>query len=228
MPAIATNDKQRLAKLERHIVKLADRIHKNGLEIGRGLIEIRDYHLWKSDYESWNQYLRVMAVELVNRSWSQATKLIQSAEVESKVASINVDTEDLDSSHFREIGRLAPVAETTTGGTARDYSKLKKKDVETVLKAASDLSGDGDISVLDLKKAVDTQLGVNRDARKTPKEPGIDLHQFLLHATETVEVTIKHVDGLSIDIWTLLDEQHPKLRERVAKSCDRLAEFLRS
>ena len=228
MTAIATNDKQRLVTLERHIVKLAGQIYKNGLEIGRDLIEIRDYHLWKKDYDSWNQYLKDKATELVNRSWAQAAKLIQSAEVESKVASINVDTGDLDSSHYREIGRLAPAAKTTSGGTARDYSKLKKEDVETVVKAAAEISAGDDISVRDLRKAVDTHLGVNHDTRKPAAKPGNDLHQFLLHATETIEVTMKHVDGLSIEIWSLLDEDHPKLRERVAKSCDRLAEFLRS
>ena len=227
--AITTIDRpQRLETLERHIVKLAAQIHKNGLEIGRDLIEIRDNHLWKKDYDSWNQYLKDKANELVNRSFSHAKKMIQSAEVANKLSSTRLIDEP-SAEHYRELSRLVPnVAKKDGKGAEKDYTKLKKTEVEKVVKAAAKLSTGEKVTVGNLKKAIDTHLGVNSDTRKKPKEPGIDLHQFLLHAAETVETTMKHVDGLSVDIWTLLDDEHPKLRERVAASCDRLAEFLRS
>ena len=228
MNALTVNRKQRLSSLEKHIRKAADQIQKNGLEIGRDLIEIRDDELWAEEYESWNQYLKDRAAELVGRSFTAAAKLIQAAEVEKRLPGNITDYITPTPTHIREIGRLAPFSGKDTGGREKDYSKLRKKDVEKVLKSASKIAGNGEVSVRDIRKAVDDELGVDRTQPKRQVQPGIDIDVFLRDLAEHCDVAAKQLDGLAIEVWEALDENHPGLRERVAIACSDLADFLRS
>jgi hypothetical protein len=227
-------------QIEAHISKCAESIQKNGLEIGRDLIEIRDEELWADEYDSWNQYLKERATELVGKTWAASAKLIQCAEIVNKMpSSINVYTDSLDASHIRELGRIAP--NDGTDGTSKDYSKLKKKDVERVLRNAK--QDNGSVSVRSIRDAVDKELGIDRanQAQQTKKQrqqelkeklEALDkereLHRYLGRETDHIRQVISTLEEVSVAGWEWLGEHKPGVAERLAKACDDLAEFLRS
>ena len=170
---LTTNRKQRLRTLEGNIRKNAESIQKNGLEIGRDLIEIRDDELWADDYQSWNQYLKDMADELVGKSFSQAKTLIDAAVVSEKVPERFLTSKTgttISASGIAELRRLAPRTDSAKNNEA-DYSKIRNKDVARVLKKAVEIAGNESPSVRDIRKAVDHDLGVDRSAKtKETKE----------------------------------------------------------
>ena len=102
--------RQRLRTLEESIRQAAEEIQRNGLVIGHALCEIRDEELWEGEYESWNEYLKEMAVQLVGRSFAQAALLMRAAEVDKRIpANLSiVDKTELTPAYLAELGRLAP------------------------------------------------------------------------------------------------------------------------
>jgi len=224
-------------QIEAHIKTCAESIQKNGLEIGRDLIEIRDEYLWKDEYDSWSDYLKRMANELVGKSWSSGIKLIQAAEVANRVPTrFNVES-SLAPNAFAEMARLAPQKPKSDGrGMEKDYSKLLKKDVERVLKNAVVISGSEAPSVRDIRKAVDADLGIDRTAKaKETKQVATDerdkrneLPNYLREKKGTIEGITANLAKVPADGWTQLEKSHPKLAEQFAAACDTLAELLRS
>jgi hypothetical protein len=240
MPTLATNRKQRLRTLEDEIRKASDSMYENGLEIGRHLCEIRDDHLWADEYESWNQYLKDKAEFLVGKSFTAATKLVQSAEIAKRLpSSINVYTESqLSASHMRELSRLVPDRTKGDGspGREKDYSQLRKQDVARVLKKAAELSGTDSPSVRDIRKAVDIDQGIDRAAKaKDTKDTNgkygsdpFDLPNYLTTRRGLIEGITSNLAKVPGEAWEELAESHPKLAERLAEACDELASLLRS
>lgn len=234
MAALTTSRKQRLRPLENNIRKAAEQIQKNGLEIGRCLCEIRDDELWReADFESWNQYLKERAGELVGKSFAEAVTCIKAAEVAKRLPTTMPGHSSLGRKHLLEISRLAPQKPKDDGrGMEKDYSRLRKKDVERVLKTATKIAGNGAPSVRDVRKAVDQDLGIDRTAKaaatKEQREAGIDLADYLRQSLGRIQGITSNLAKVSGDTWELLEESHPKLATRVAEACDELAELLRS
>lgn len=83
--ALTVSRKQRLRTLENQIRKNAEAIQKNGLQIGRDLIEIRDAELWSDEFDSFTSYLKANAEALVGKSWNRSTELVQAAEIEKRI-----------------------------------------------------------------------------------------------------------------------------------------------
>jgi hypothetical protein len=213
------------------------------LEIGRDLVEIRDDELWKSDdpkkrkskdatewdYPTWNQYLKVQAEPLIQRTWSAATKLIQCAEIESKMPpSINVYTEKMTPSHIRELGRLAP--NDGTDGTSRNYTAIKKRDVDRVMKAAEKIADGDPVSVRDIQKAVDAEKGIDRKAEaakakaKRERDSQIDLDDYLSRIKGTSEGWLQVLEAVPADAW----EDYASEIDEAASALESLFTFLRS
>lgn len=234
--AITVSRKQRLRTLENKIRKAAESIMENGLEIGRWLCEIRDEELWSDDYESWNKYLKSSSADLVGKTFTAAAKLIQSAEIEKRLPiSINVYTNNLTASHLREFSRLAP--EHGKGGGSRgkekDYSKIRKADITRVWQAANVIAearhpDNGQVSVRDIRQAVDNDLGVDRSRSDQADEPeGIDLPVYMESRIGVIEGILENLEPVPLDGWKRLAESHPDLCERLAEACENLAAFLR-
>lgn len=237
MTFIAKNRKQRLRTLENHIRKCSENIHKSGLEIGRYLCEIRDDELWMDNYDSWDQYLKDRAGELVGKSFKHAKNLIQAAEIAKRIPeSIRPDVRpNLTASAISELGRLAPtVGKDGERGKEKDYNKLKKADVARVLKTAAKESDRDTPSVRDIRKAVDSVLGVDRKAEAQAKKEKqeerrqIDLDQYLRSVEGKVKASLNMLQDVPEDSWKLLEDEYPGLVTRVAEACETLAEFLRS
>jgi hypothetical protein len=241
MAQLSVDRKQRLRTLENDIRKNAESIQKNGLQIGRDLIEIRDNELWRDDYESWNQYLKVMAEDLVGKSFSQAKTLIDAAVISTKIPErfLTSKTEpSISASSVAELRRLAPRTETARNNEA-DYSAIRPKDVERVLKRATEIAKQSapegkqkevTPSVRDVRKAVDVELGIERKPKSDePKQDnGIELHVYLNQKIGQVEGIIELLADVPADGWKQLEKSHPQLAERLATVCDQLAELLRS
>lgn len=231
MAQLSVDRKQRLRTLENSIRKAADQIQKNGLEIGQYLLEIRDDHLWKDDYESWNAYLKEMADKLVGKSWASSIKLIQAAEVEKRLPTrLNVESSGLEANHLSELSRLAPQKPKDDGrGMEKDYSNLKKQDIARVLKRAAEIADSETPSVRDVRKAVDIELGIDRTIKnEDPMPTGIDLPVYLRQKIGQIEGIIELLADVPADGWKLLEKSEPRLAERLATVCDELAGLLRS
>jgi hypothetical protein len=236
MTQLATTKKQRLQKLENQIRKAAEQIEKNGLEIGRDLCEIRDEELWAEDYESWNQYLKMTAQEIVGKSFSQAARLIQAAEISKKLpSSSRIDATTLTATHLNELARLAPIVgkKEGVGGSEKDLDRLRTQDVKRVLEAAVEISDNGNPSVRDVRKAVDADLGIDRaakaeetrqqrEAEATPK-----LETYLDVLADRLEVAAKKLAEVDVDVWKLLRRNNPKLVKRLTAECESMAAFLK-
>lgn len=237
MATLSVDRKQRLRSLENSIRKAAGEIQKNGLEIGRYLCEIRDEELWSDSHESWNQYLKEMADDLVGKSFSQAANLIRAAEISRKIPNMStsrngIDVNTITASHFSELARLAPTTKNDEGaGTSKDYSKIRTPDIARVLKRAAEIS-EGEVpSVRDVRKAVDIELGVDRKPKQDnePKQDnGIDLPVYLRQKIGQIEGITELLAEVPVDGWKQLEKSDPKLAERLATVCDGLAELLRS
>lgn len=238
MAQLSVDRKQRLRTLESNIRKLAEQIQKNGLEIGRELIEIREEELWKGSHESWSQYLKEMAEDLVGKTfgWSQA--LIQAAEIQKRIPqSISHDVmTNLNASHLHELGRLAPVVgKSGERGAEKDYSRIRTPDIARVLKRATEIAKEESPSketpsVRDVRKAVDIELGIDRTKKSEPVEEdnGIDLPVYLRQKIGQIEGIIELLSDVPADGWKQLDKSDPQLAKRLATACDQLAELLRS
>ena len=231
---LTTNRKQRLRTLENRIRKNAESIGKTGLEIGMDLIEIREEELWTDEYESWSAYLKKMTHELVGKSFSQAATLIRAAEVCRRLP--EGCTLERTTSHMKEIARLAPdigKKNSRTGGTVKDFSRLKERDVARVEKVAIEIAGGKSPSVRDVQKAVDNELGIDRaaKARQTKEKnenQGIELADYMRSKIGQIEAIADHLAEVPADGWTLLEDCDPGLAKRLATVCDELAELLRS
>jgi hypothetical protein len=114
--ALSISKQQRLRTLEKNIRDEAAKIQSSGLAIGQYLMEIRDDHLWKDDFESWNQYLKERAGELVGKSFLQAARLISAAEIAKRLPSSFIDETTVTATHLSELGRLAPNSGKNTSG----------------------------------------------------------------------------------------------------------------
>jgi hypothetical protein len=242
MAQLSVDRKQRLRTLENDIRKNAESIQKNGLQIGRDLIEIRDNELWKDDYESWNQYLKEMAEGLVGKSFSQSSNLIRAAEIYKKIPEhiSSVDCTNLSATSITELSRLAPtVGKSGSRGAEKDYSAIRPKDVERVLKRATEIAKQSapegkqkevTPSVRDVRKAVDVELGIDRKPKSDePKQDnGIELHVYLNQKIGQIEGIIELLADVPADGWKQLEKSNPQLAERLATVCDQLAELLRS
>jgi hypothetical protein len=165
MSDVTVSRKQRLRTLENQIREAAENIQTSGLAIGRWLCEIRDEELWKDEHASWNEYLKVCADELVGKTFSQSALFIRAAEISERIpAGISSDVRtNLTASHLNELGRLVPtVGKDDERGAEKDYSRLRKQDVARVLKAAAEFAEGETVSVRDIRRAVDEELGVDR------------------------------------------------------------------
>jgi hypothetical protein len=238
MANMTASRKQRLRTLENNIRKAAEEIQKNGLEIGRDLCEIRDDELWKEEHESWNEYLKERAEELVGKSFSQAARLIQAAEISKRIPEdlSRINATELGPTHLQELGRLAPsVGQGDGKGVEKDYSKLRTQDVKRVLKAATEMAGGEAPSVRDIRKAVDADLGVDRTAkaketkRQREEESTPELHHFLIDMTGRLEAEVEMLGEVadSADAWKLLRKEHPGVMKRFIAACDSLADLIR-
>jgi len=234
MATLSVDRKQRLRTLENSIRKAAEQIQKNGLEIGRYLCEIRDEELWGESHESWNQYLKDMAEELVGKSFTQAASLIQAAEISKRIPqSISPDVRtNITASAITELGRLAPkVGKIDERGTEKDYSKISTQDIARVLKRAAEIADSEVPSVRDVRKAVDIELGIDRKPKQDaePKhDNGIELAVYITQKIGQIEGITELLADVPADGWKQLEKSHPQLAERLATVCDGLAELLRS
>jgi hypothetical protein len=231
MAQLSVDRKQRLRTLENDIRKAASEIQKNGLEIGRYLCEIRDDELWGESHESWNQYLKEMAEDLVGKTFSQAAYLIRAAEISKKLpVNSSIDRTNISATALGELARLAPVGKKEEGaGQAKDYSKIRTQDVARVLDRAAKIADSDTPSVRDVRKAVDIELGIDRTPkREEPEQLGIDLPVYLNQKIGQIEGIIELLADVPAGGWKQLEKSHPQLAKRLATVCDNLAELLRS
>jgi len=243
---MSTLTKRTRKQIERHIEQCAESIQKNGLEIGRDLIEIRDGELWADEYSSWNQYLKDRVASIVGKSFAQATNLIRAAEIETRIPekiSLDVKT-NLGASHLSELGRLVPaVGKEGTKGAEKDYSKLRKQDVARVIKAATEIAkesappekkAEATPSVRDIRKAVDAELGLDRSkqAKESKQEreraSQIDLFQYISRMTGTIEGWLSVLHKVPSEGWEFLSEETPEVLDEVRDALAELAGFLQS
>jgi len=226
-------------QIESHIKMCAESIQKNGLEIGRDLIEIRDEELWDDEYESWSQYVQFGIREIMPGHHPGSIKnMVQGAEVQKRISgSEQTSALKLEHSHLSELSRLAPQKQKSDGaGREKDYSKLRRTDINRVLKNAVKLADGKDVSVRDIRKAVDADLGIDRAAKaKETKQIATDerdkrneLPNYLREKKGTIEGITANLAKVPADGWTQLEKSHPKLAEQFAAACDTLAELLRS
>ena len=150
-----------LGKLEADIESHCESIGTHGVAIGAILLEIRDQELWRPNYASWNEYLKTRARELVGKSFTQASNLIQAAEIQKRLPE-PIQKTVLNVSCLKELGRLAPSSDGNP--KHRDYSRLRKADVLRVLKDAGAAP-----TASKLRKAVDTDLGFDRAKERAKK-----------------------------------------------------------
>ena len=238
MPDMTVSRKQRLRTLENQIRKAAETIQTTGLDIGRWLCEIRDDELWQEEHESWNEYLKEMAEELVGKSFTQAARLIRAAEISKRIPESisSIDGTNLGPTHLDELGRLAPnVGRDGERGAEKDYSKLRTQDVKRVLKVATELAGGEAPSVRDIRKAVDEDLGIDRAAqakatkRQREEDSQVPLHRFLIDMTGRIQAEVGLLGPLAenADAWKLLREEHPGVMKRFIGACESLADLIR-
>lgn len=213
-------------QIEKHITTCAESIQSNGLEIGRALIEIRDDELWADEFDSWNQYLKERAAELVGRSFAQSAKLIIAAEIEKRISRKAVSsTIQLSATALTELGRLAPNTGSNASGSEKDYSKLRKKDVASVIKAAGP-----EPTVRDIRAAVDDYVGFDRKAEaakskaKKEQESQIDLDDYLSRIKGTSEGWLQVLEAVPADAW----HDYASGIDETAKALELLSKFLRS
>lgn len=224
---LTVSKKQRLRALEKEIREASERMQKNGFEVGRYLCEIRDECLWEEEFESWNQYLRDRAVDLVGKSFSQAARLIQAAEVKKRIPANRIDA--ITPSHVLEIARLAPNVGKESGGHEKDLSGLRKQDVERVLKHAEKIAGNESPSVSHVRQAVDHDLGIDRatKSRETKaKDNGIDLRDYIAARIGVVEAIREALEKIPDDAWERFNDDNPRLVKRLTTACKSLTEFL--
>jgi len=233
--------KQRLQKLESEITKAAEEIQRNGIEIGKRLIEIRDDELWKAEYDSFTAYLKDKSEELVQCNTGQATHLIRAAEVHRRLPTRTIDrSSQLQPTHYAEIARLAPEKPKDEGrGMEKDFSKLRKGDVDRVLKTAEKIAKERtkgkrtEPSVRDMREAVDRDLGIDRKAEAKKKreqderEQQIDLSDYLRERSGTIDGIHDNLSSVPAEMWDALQEQNPEVVERFTASLERLLGFMR-
>ena len=236
-------------QIEKHITTCAESIQSNGLEIGRALIEIRDEELWADEFESWNQYLKERAAELVGRSFAQSANLIKAAEIEKRIPQKAVLTSrQLPASALSELGRLAPNTSGNASGVEKDYSKLRKQDVARVIKSAGP-----DPSVRDIRAAVDDELGIDRAKQRAEKkrddekkreaisdkerkrrqaelereEAKRELGNYLTDLSIRLREATKNLSKVPGEGWEELQASKPGLCKLVAQAADDLSNFMR-
>ncbi len=225
-------------QIETHIAKCAESIQNNGLEIGRDLIEIRDDELWSDEYDSWNQYLKEHVAGLIAKSFAQAKFLIQAAEVQVRLAG----KPNLEPTHYTELARLAPTVGKNSGkrGAEKDYSKLRKSDVNRVLKNAA--LSQGGISKRSIRAAVDEELGIDREADRKKKQREADaeakqradevaaemeLSRVIHRLISDLEDSLSDFEKVPFEGWEWLEDHKPGLCQELARACDALAAFMR-
>lgn len=228
MTTMTVSRKQRLRELEKNIRDAAGQIQTKGLLIGRYLCEIRDDQLWEEEYDSWTAYLHEWAEVLVGKSFAQASKLIQAAEVSKRLPSDLTD--EIGTSHLTELARLAPV-KSAENPKIRDYSSLRKQDVARVLTHATKIAGGEQPTVQDLRKAVDHDLGIDRSAKaaetKERKNQGVDLRSYIDGKIGVMEAIRETLDKVPDDAWEQFNDENPRMVKRLATVCESLAAFLR-
>lgn len=234
--------KKTLEQIESHIRVCANQIHKNGLEIGQGLIEIRDNEMWKggAGYNSWDQYLKAMAQDLIGQTPQNALLLMRSVQVKNAISNIDV-TDGLGSTHLIQIGRLAPnVGRGRDSGVEKNYSAIKDVDVRRVIESAKE-KGDGKVSVRSLKAAVDADIGVDKqrkadrerakkekEERKRMQGEWNELSNVLDRMNRDLQRLLRDLVKVSPEGWTLLADHRPKAAKSLAETCEELAGLLRS
>lgn len=253
---MSTLTKRTRKQIERHIEQCAESIQKNGLEIGRDLIEIRDEELWADEYESWTQYAKERLPELMPQFKIGAIEnMVKGAEVEKRIPEnikISAQTSGLNHSHFSELARLAPQKNKDFGaGKEKDYSKLRKQDVARVIKNATEIAkeslppekhAEATPSVRDIRKAVDAELGIDREAerkkaqRKAEAERRKAQQEFEAEneLSRVIHRLISHLEDSLADFtqvpaegWEWLEDHKPGLCQQLANACDELAAFMR-
>jgi hypothetical protein len=226
--------KQRLRTLESEIRKAAEEIQRNGVAIGRHLCAIRDDQLWDEEYDSWSQYLKVKAVELVGKSFSQAARLIRAAEISKKIPQLSsIDGTELSPTHMDELARLAPnVSRGASRGVEKDYSQIRTQDVARVLKSAAEKAGSSAPSVTDLRKAVDEELGIDRAAKaketqRQREESRPMIQQVIWDLTGHICGLTNQFKAVNDDGWTQLWKHSPNRIKDLIGACESLVELLR-
>ncbi len=223
-PATEGDRQIRLRVLEEHIKTEAEDFRISGLQIGEHLIEIRDNELWRCDqHKSWSEYLKTMGTQLVGISTSNSHALIQAAEVYRRVPPevVRSTGQPLTVTALTELGRLAPNVGKSTGGTEKDFSKLRSADVARVLKTAAEISGNDTPSVKVIRAAVDADLGIDRVAkakasraeserlREQHSAQGEDLYSYLIHQTRDLREVVEKLSGISVDAWRHFEKELP-------------------
>ena len=223
-------------QIESHIKQCANTIQKNGLDIGRDLIEIKDEQLWADEYDSFDKYLKAEAFNLIGKEYRQAQRLITCVKVEAKIPKLlSPVTTSLKPKHMDELARLAPDA---TGGrhNQKDYDKLRKADVGRVLKNAELIAEGNPVSVRDIRKAVDDELNIDRAAEakksraeiKQMRDEHNELANYIRRLTAQLNSAVSMFEKVPGDGWEVLENEHPLLAKTLAEACDELASLLRS
>jgi hypothetical protein len=237
----ALSNARRLQKLEDEIRQDAGQVEQAAVRIGLRLIEIRDCELWKPAYSSWDQYLKTRAKELIQKSFSQAARLIRAAEVSRKLPEnlSSSDGTELRTGHLDELARLAPNVGQGNGlGVQKDYSRIDRKAVERVLKEAKSAAGDKPPSVADVHDAVDKELGIDRAAASRAGKEAAEktryesdhpvLHEWLRSMTGRLEAQVERLEDendLNDDAWKQLCISYPATVEGFIEVADRVAEL---
>jgi len=121
----------------------------------------------------------------------------------------------------------------------KDFSKLRKGDVDRVLKTAEKIAKERtkgkrtEPSVRDMREAVDRDLGIDRKAEAKKKreqderEQQIDLSDYLRERSGTIDGIHDNLSSVPAEMWDALQEQNPEVVERFTASLERLLGFMR-
>jgi len=223
---------QRLKWLEK---SLGGALQQN-VRYGSELKEIRDSKLYLADgFESWDSYLKKRVWGVFGIERRQAYNLISIATIAPKLPDLvqeNAQDEKLEwkPSVVKEFERLAP-QDTTKHGSPRDVQAISKQDLKRVAEAAVEIAKERSkpVTASIVREAVDADLGINTKHPEPALKPefGIDLHMFLYQKNEQFEAVYEMLDAVSKDGWQQLEESHPDLNSRLAKTCERIALILR-
>jgi hypothetical protein len=148
MPDLTVSRKHRLEKLEGEIHEAATEIKQNRRLIAVKLCEVRDDHLWKGEYPSFDSYMKAKVRELLDVSYSQATRLIRTHEVARRIPPelSSIGGTELGSTHLDELARLAPNVGRGDGrGVQKDFSELRPQTLARVLMRAIEAAGGGPV-----------------------------------------------------------------------------------
>ena len=155
MTVLEKSRQQRLRTLENRIRSN----YESFVQTGNDLKEIRDEHLFKeAGFPNWAQYLKQRVSADFGIEKTQVVNLITCAEIRPKLPPLKSDhrgdrLQGWSIKAVQEFRRLVP--DSADNARVKDYRKLKKVDATRVANAAFVLAGDGPVTSIHVRKAVD-------------------------------------------------------------------------